>query len=418
MSDSAALDRALIVLVCGFLVLAVSFGIRISFGFMLVPVSEDMAWSITSLSFILAVQNLMWGVMQPFAGGLADRFGAAKVVAGGALLYASGLAVMASSDSQFMFGAGAGVMIGAAQAALGFPVVLGALGRTAPESSRSLLTGVAVAGGSFGQLMFAPIGQRLVDSFGWVDAVWLLAAAAAGAAVLGLGLLREVRKPRAPKPAGQSASPQVRDVFGGPQTAVQAAAQALRHRGFQLLTAGFFVCGFQLAFVSVHLPKFAAICGLTPVTASTGLALIGGFNIIGTVAAGWIGGKFIPKYPLALIYFLRGMVCLMLVMVPVTETVLYVFSVCMGLLWLSTVPLTNTIVGRIFGQQYVGMLFGVVFFSHQLGSFVGLWMAGALFDATGNYDLMWWISAALGLLAALVNLPINDTRVNPAPAAA
>ena len=402
-SESAALNRALIVLVCGFLVLSTGFGIRVSFGFFLQPISTDMAWSIADLSLALAIQNLLWGAAQPFAGALSDRFGAAKVVIGGMFLYASGLVVMATSSDLIVFGVGVGFLIGVAQAALGFPVILGALGRTAPEKYRSLFLGIATAGGSFGQLLFAPVGQILLDAIGWVDALWLLSALAVGMAALSLGLLREIRKPKS-----KTAIPNPDD---GPQTFSEAARMAFRHKGFLLLTAGFFVCGFQLAFITFHLPIFAALCGLSGATAATGLALIGGFNIIGTIAAGYIGGRFTPKYPLAMIYFLRGLACMMLVVVPVTEAVFLAFSMMMGFLWLSTIPLTNGIVGRIFGQKFVGMLFGIVFFSHQVGSFVGLWMAGVLFDATGSYDTLWWLSAALGLFAALVNLPINDSRV-------
>jgi len=407
--DNAALNRALIVLICGFLVLSTGFGIRVSFGFFLQPISTDMVWSIADLSFALAIQNLIWGVAQPFAGALSDRFGAAKVVIGGMLLYASGLAVMATTSDLIVFGVGIGLFIGVAQAALGFPVILGALGRTTPEKHRSLFIGIATAGGSFGQLLFAPVGQALLDSIGWVNALWLFAIIAVGMTALSLGLLREIRKPK-------TATAPLSSDNDGPQTIREAARIAVRHKGFLLLTAGFFVCGFQLAFITFHLPIFAALCGLSGATAATGLALIGGFNIIGTITAGYIGGRLTPKYPLALIYLFRGLACMMLVIIPVTEGVFLAFSIIMGLLWLSTIPLTNGIVGRIFGQKFVGMLFGIVFFSHQVGSFVGLWIAGVLFDQTGSYDVLWWLSAALGLFAALVNLPINDSRVRMAPA--
>ena len=409
-SEPRSMNRALLILTCGFLMLTVSFGIRVSFGFYLQPISADTGWTITGISFALAVQNLMWGAMQPIAGALSDTRGSAFTALLGLVLYASGLATMALAGDLIVFGVGVGVFIGMAQAALGFPVFLGAIGRSTPEKHRSLFLGIATAGGSFGQLLFAPFSESLMAAIGWVDALWAMAILSLGVTVLCLGLLREVRKPR-PAPGARPAP----SVDGGPTSLREAAGMAIRHKGFLMLTAGFFVCGFQLSFITFHLPAFAALCGLSGATAATGVALIGGFNILGTILAGWIGGRFVPKYPLAVIYFLRGLTCMMMVVLPVTETVFLAFSVAMGFLWLSTIPLTNGIVGRMFGQTYVGMLFGIVFFSHQVGSFAGLWIAGVLFDTTGSYDMLWWLSAALGLFAALVNLPINDDRVRAQP---
>lgn len=396
----SANDRnAAIVLIAGFLVLAVSFGARISFGVFLPSLPAETGFSIAALSFALAVQNIVWGAAQPFAGRLSDRYGAAPVVFWGALLYAGGLAVTAFSETLFVFNASAGVILGMAQAALGFPVILGAIGRTVSDRRRGLFLGIATAGGSFGQLAFSPLSAVFLTSFGLIDAFLAMAAICLGAAALSVFIRKEAR----PDPAAVAAAPP-------PERLGAILSRAMRDRSFLLLIAGFFVCGFHLAFIAVHLPNFALACGLSVGVGTAGLAIIGGFNIAGTVLAGQIGGSFRPKYPLSLIYALRGVAALGILMVPVTETVLYIFSGVIGLLWLSTVPLTSLTVAKLHGPANVGMLFGIVFFSHQVGSFVGLIMAGEFYEAFGNYDAMWIASAALGLFAAVVHLPIEDDR--------
>jgi len=395
-------DRnAAIVLFAGFLLLAVGFGARISFGVFLPGMPAVTGFTIASLSIVLAIQNLVWGAAQPFAGRISDRYGAAPVVFGGAILYAGGLAMTAFARDILIFGASAGVILGIAQAAIGFPVLLGAIGRTTSDKNRGLFLGIATAGGSFGQLVFSPISQVFIDSLGLVDSFLALAAICLAAASLAL-LVRRESRPTAAQYAHNAAQPgqSLKAVLG----------RAMADRSFILLIAGFFVCGFHLAFIAVHLPNFALVCGLSAAAGTTGLAVIGAFNIIGTITAGQIGGSFRPKYPLAIIYALRGVAALGLLFIPVTETVLLIFSAIIGLLWLSTVPLTSMTVARLHGPTNVGMLFGIVFFSHQVGSFTGLIMAGEFYARFGNYDAMWIASAILGFATAAVHLPIEDNR--------
>lgn len=399
-------DRnALFVLTAGFLLLAIAFGARISFGVYLPVMPAETGFSIAALSWALAVQNLMWGAAQPFAGRLSDRHGAAPVVFFGALLYGGGLVVAAYADSIFIFGASAGVVLGMAQAALGFPVILGAIGRTVSPERRGLYLGIATAGGSFGQLAFSPLSQIFLDSFGLVDAFLAMAALCVAASVLALLVRRETR-PTPLAVSKASADPLFR-ILG----------RAMRDRSFVLLAAGFFVCGFHLAFIAVHLPNYAVVCGLPAAVGVSALAVIGAFNIVGTIGAGQLGGKYRPKYPLSAIYALRGITALSLLFIPITQTVLLVFAAIMGLLWLSTVPLTSMTVAKLHGPANVGMLFGIVFFSHQVGGFIGLVMAGEFYALFGNYDAMWIASAILGFAAAAIHLPIeDDRRLETAPA--
>ena len=396
--------KALIVLICGSLALTISFGIRSAFGLFLPPVSAEMGWSVAYLSFVIALQNLIWGAAQPVAGAIADSRGARFVAIWGAVIYVGGLLLMAWGGNELLFGLGGGVLIGFALAALGFPVILGAVGRAAPDNRRSLYTGIATAGGSFGQFLFAPIGQELLSAIGWVDSLLALAAICMLIAALALGV--RSGSPAA-NPVNAPAEPEL--------SLREALGEAMRHRGFLLLTAGFFVCGFQVAFIGVHLPTFAALCGLPVSVGATGIALIGLFNIIGSIGAGYLGGRMRPKFPLSLIYFGRAVAILPMVLLPVTEVSLLIFSAVMGLLWLSTVPLTNGVIAQIFGPRHLGMLFGIVFFGHQLGSFAGVWIAGYAYDAFNSYDLVWWISIALGVAAGIVHLPIRDERVRLRP---
>ncbi|MEQ8441049.1 MAG: MFS transporter [Alphaproteobacteria bacterium] len=395
-------DRnAAIVLAGGFILLAVSFGARISFGVYLPTMPAETGFTIASLSLVLAVQNLIWGAAQPFAGRLSDRFGAAPVVFAGGVLYAGGLAITAYAENYYLFGLSAGVILGIAQAAIGFPVVLGAIGRTATDKYRGLFLGIATAGGSFGQLAFSPLSNVFLTNLGLVDSFLAMGAICLAAATLAT-LVRRESRPTAEQMAAASSAPgqTLREVLG----------RAMSDRSFQLLIAGFFVCGFHLAFIAVHLPNFAIVCGLSAGVGTAGLAIIGASNIVGTIVAGQLGGKFRPKYPLSIIYALRGVAALSLLFIPVTETVLIIFSIVIGLLWLSTVPLTSLTVAKLHGPANVGMLFGIVFFSHQVGSFVGLVMAGEFYEMFGNYDAMWIASALLGAFAAIVHLPIEDNR--------
>ena len=407
--EKAALGRAQVLLLCGFLALTLSFGIRASFGLYLPEMNRDLGWSLSTLSYLLAIQNLLWGATQPLAGALSDLRGAAVTLLLGVLIYAAGLILMATSQDLFFFGLGSGVMIGFGLSALGFPVILGAIGRTTPQSHRSLYLGIATAGGSFGQVLVAPISQVALEAIGWVNTLLVLAGVCGLSAFLALGLRLEIRNP-APSAA-----------VGGELRFGETLHLALRHRGFLLLITGFFVCGFQLAFISFHLPAFAAFCGLPARAGALGIALIGLFNILGSIGAGKLGSVWRPKFPLSAIYALRALAIALFLIVPVSEASLYLFSAAMGLLWLSTIPLTSGVIGQIFGPRFVGTLFGIAFFSHQLGSFAGLWLTGLFLDLFGTYDAIWWTAAALGLFAAAVHLPIDDRPVGaraPHPSAA
>jgi predicted MFS family arabinose efflux permease len=341
----------------------------------------------------MAVQNLAWGVAGPVAGMLADRFGAFRVLAGGALLYALGLVLMALSPTGATFTASAGLLIGIAQSGTTYAVVYGIIGRQIDPARRSWAMGVAAAAGSFGQFLMVPVEQWLIATFGWQQALMLLGGAALVIAPLALGL-REPVAPGGPARAQQSIGAALREAFG--------------YRSFQWLMAGYFVCGFQVVFIGVHMPSYLKDHGLAPQVATTALALIGLFNVFGTYGAGVLGQRLAKRHILATIYLLRSVAITVFLAAPLTPASVYLFSAVMGVLWLSTVPPTNAVIAQIFGVQYLSMLGGFVFLSHQIGSFLGVWLGGRLYDATGSYDIVWWISIALGLLAALANLPVRE----------
>jgi MFS family permease len=390
------------VLVCGALIVTMSMGIRHGFGLWLQPITADRGWSRETFAFALAVQNLAWGLAGPLAGGLADRWGAFRVIAVATLLYAGGLVAMGLASSGAAFLGGAGVLIGIAQAGTTYAVVYGVIGRNVAAEKRSWAMGITAAAGSFGQFLMVPIEGGLISGIGWQNALFVLAIAALLMRPLAFGL----REPRRAEPVAhqqQSIGAALREAFGD--------------RNFQLLTAGYFVCGFQLAFIGVHMPSYLKDHGLTPGVATTALALIGLFNVFGTYVAGSLGGRLPKRYLLSTIYTLRSLAIIVFVLAPLTPWSVYVFAAAMGFLWLSTVPLTNGIVAEIFGVRYLSMLGGFVFLSHQVGSFLGVWLGGRLYDATGSYDIVWWIAVVLGGLAAIVNLPIRESAiVRPATA--
>ena len=393
------------VLLCGAAIVTLSMGIRHGFGLWLQPITMDRGWTRETFAFALAVQNLAWGVAGPFAGALADRFGAYRVLLVGALLYAAGLVMMALSTSGLAFTGSAGLLIGIAQSGTTYAVVYGVIGRNVDPSQRSWAMGVAAAAGSFGQFLMVPLENWLIGAWGWQNALFVLGCAALAIAPLAFGL-------REPRTAGPAA--------GAHHQSIGAALrEALAHRSFLLLTAGYFVCGFQLAFIGVHMPSYLKDHGLSPSVATAALALIGLFNVFGTYAAGLIGQRWPKPYLLAAIYALRAVAIVAFLTVPLTPWSVYAFASMMGLLWLSTVPPTNAVVAQIFGVQYLSMLGGIVFFSHQVGSFLGVWLGGLLYDATGSYDIVWWIAVALGVAAALINLPVREHAiVRPTPARA
>ena len=392
------------VLLCGAAIVTLSMGIRHGFGLWLQPITMDRGWTRETFAFALAVQNVAWGVAGPFAGALADRFGAFKVLVVGALLYSVGLVLMGLATSGLAFTGSAGVLIGMAQAGTTYAVIYGVIGRNVAPEKRSWAMGVAAAAGSFGQFLMVPVENWLIGTFGWQQALFILGCAALAIAPLAFGL-KEPSTGSHAAGAHQSIGAALREAFG--------------YRSFQLLTAGYFVCGFQVVFIGVHMPSYLKDNGLTPDVATTALALIGLFNVFGTYAAGLIGQHWPKRYLLASIYALRSVAIVVFLSAPLTPWSVYVFSAVMGVLWLSTVPPTNAVVAQIFGVRYLSMLGGIVFLSHQVGSFLGVWLGGLLYDKTGSYDLVWWIAVALGVCAALVNLPVREGAIaRPAAAAA
>jgi len=391
------------VLICGGLILTLGMGIRHGFGLFLQPMTADLHWSRETFAIALAVQNLVWGATQPFAGVLADKYGSARIVVGGCLLYVLGLALMAHPGSPWQFVMSAGVLIGVGLSGVTFSVVNGVLGRAFPPEKRSMALGIAAAAGSFGQFAMLPITQTLLTHVGWYGA--LLTLSAIGLLILPLSAAMVEKGTRAAHAFQQSAG--------------QAMSEALGHRGYVLLTVGFFVCGFQVVFVGVHLPAYLADHHFAPHVAVTALALIGLFNIVGTYTAGWLGSRLPKRHILAFIYFARAIVIALFVFMPLTTLSVYAFAVALGLLWMSTVPPTNAIVAQVFGVRYMAMLSGFTFFSHQIGSFLGAWLGGRLYDATGSYDIVWYLSIGLGIVAGLLNLPIDERQIQrPQPAAA
>ena len=388
------------VLVCGAVIVALSMGIRHGFGLWLLPITQAQGWTRETFAFALAIQNLAWGCFGIFAGMLADRFGAVRVLIGGALLYAAGLAGMALAPNALIFALTAGILIGAAQAGTTYAVIYGVIGRQIAADKRSWAMGLAAAAGSFGQFLMVPVEGFLISAFGWQQALLVLSIAVLLIVPLAFGL-------REPGFAG-GAAPR-RD-----QTIRQALREALKYPSFQLLMAGYFVCGFQVVFIGVHMPSYLKDKGLSPQVAGYALALIGLFNIFGTYIAGSLGQKLAKRKLLAFIYLARALAIAVFIWTPISPLSVYIFSCVMGLLWLSTVPLTNAAVAQIFGVAHLSMLSGFVFFSHQIGSFLGVWLGGLLYDRTGSYDIVWYISIALGVLAALINLPVREAPISRA----
>ena len=385
------------VLACGAAIVTLSMGIRHGFGLWLQPITQAQGWTRETFAFAIAIQNLSWGIFGIFAGMVADRFGAFRVIMLGALLYALGLVGMALSPTGMAFTLTAGVLIGAAQAGTTYAVIYGVIGRNVSAEKRSWAMGVAAAAGSFGQFLMVPTEGFLIGTLGWQQALLVLAASVLLIMPLALGL-REV---------GFGASQAAKRE----QTIAQALREAFKYPSFQLLMAGYFVCGFQVVFIGVHMPSYLRDKGLSPQVASYALALIGLFNVFGTYAAGALGQKMAKKTILSTIYFARAVVIAVFILAPLSPTSVYIFASIMGLLWLSTVPPTNAVVAQIFGIQHMSMLGGFIFFSHQIGSFMGVWLGGYLYDRTGSYDMVWYIAIVLGVFAGLVNLPVREAPI-------
>ena len=391
------------IVIAGCAVALITFGPRSVFGLFLLPMSQEYGWGRDVFGLAVAVQNLLWGLGSPFAGAVADRFGIVRVLCAGALLYAAGLALMAFASSPGLLHLSAGVMVGFGLSAASFNLVLAAFGKLLPNEWKSLGFGAATAAGSFGQFLFPPLARGLMDSIGWHET--LLVFAACLLLVMPFSFALATRRV-APAHAGPAA----------PQQSIGAAlSEALRHPSYVMLVLGFFTCGFQLAFVTVHMPAFLVDKGMTLSVGAYTLALIGLFNILGSLTAGYLSTRMSRKWLLAWIYFGRGVAIIAFVLAPVTPMSCYVFGAAMGFLWLSTVPPTSGLVMLMFGTRYMAMLYGFAFFSHQVGGFLGVWLGGILYERTGSYDWVWWLSVALSFASAAINLPIKERPVHRAP---
>lgn len=394
--------NTLFLVISGAFVISMTMGLRSTFGLFLTPMTEDLGIDRGTFGFAMAMQNLLWGAFQPFCGMVADRYGSGRVLVAGAVVYAVGLYVMAGAETVLGFNIGAGWLIGFGLSATSFSVVLGALGRLVPVEKQSVAFGLATAGGSVGQFVMAPIGQNLIESQGWASALMVLAWLALTIALAAMVLRSK---------AGDERKSGVEVSTGIEQSLRAALAEASRNKGYIYLTLGFFVCGFQVAFITIHMPAYISDLGFDSSVAATALALIGLFNIVGTYGCGLLGGRYSRKYLLSTLYFLRSIVVLAFIVLPKSETSIYLFAGAMGVLWLGTVPLTSGLVAQIFGVRFMSTLFGIVFLGHQVGSFTGVWLGGYLYDTTGSYDGVWYGSILLGVLAALIHLPIAERPV-------
>jgi MFS family permease len=386
-----------VILACGGLILMLALGARQSFGLFLRPMSMDLGWGREAFSFAIALQNLVWGCAMPFAGAIADRYGAGRVLAAGGLAYGAGLLAMAHSTTPLAFNVAAGLLVGFGLACTGFGVVMAVVARAYPPETRSLAVGIAGACGSFGQFIMLPGSQSLISSFGWLNAL------------VGLGLLAFLMVPLGAALAGRNAAE-----HESAQSIGAALAEATQHRGFWLLTASFFVCGFQTIFVMTHLPAYLVDRGLTANQGMVALAVIGLFNIAGSAAAGALGARYSKRLLLAWIYVIRAVAIALFIAAPLTAAGTYLFGAVLGFTWLGTVPLTNSLVGQIFGVKYLSTLFSIAFLGHQLGAFIGAWAGGAVFDLTQSYQPVWLAAIVLSLLAAALCVPINERALRPA----
>jgi len=394
-------NRTLLVLAAGSAILFFAIGNRQSFGLFQDPLSKELGWGREIFSLSIGLQNLLWGASQPFIGAIADRYGPGRVVVVGGLVYALGLYIMSITTSPLGLYFSAGLMIGLSLSALSFAVVFGAIARVVPVESQGRALGIAGAVGSAGQLFVVLGNSALLDAEGWRNTFLICAIAALILVPLALPIRRR-------KEAGGGAPP------GGAANLKAALHEAFGHRGYWLLCAGFFVCGFHVTFIATHFPAFITDLSHPKWVAGAALAVIGGFNIIGSFVCGSLGDRYRKKHLLSLLYLARSGVIAGLLLAPPTAATMYIFAGAMGLLWLGTVPLTSSLVAQIFGVRYMSTLFGIVFFSHQVGAFLGVWLGGKLYDATGSYDVVWTIAIALGLAAAVLHWPIADKPVDRA----
>jgi predicted MFS family arabinose efflux permease len=391
-------NPTLYVIVAAALILSAAMGIRQTFGLFIGPFSYDRGLPVTLVAFAIALHNLVWGFAQPFAGAAADRYGAAPVVAFGATTFATGLALAAAAPSGLALVAGLGLLVGIGVSCTTFGVVLTSVGRAATPEQRSMAMGIASAGGSLGQVLMVPFAQVVRETSGVSTSLFALAFLMLIAAPLGIVLDRR-RSIAAPHAEAAPVASSLRETL----------AHARRHRGYRLLTLGFFTCGFQLAFIATHLPGYLTLCHMPIGLGATALALIGLFNMAGSWACGWLGGRFRQQHVLGWLYLVRGATIAAFFLLPKSTLSVVLFAAVMGLTWLGTVPLTSGLIAKVFGTRHLGTLFGVVFLSHQLGSFLGAWLGGFVFDVTGSYSLIWGATGLAGLFAALLHFPIDDT---------
>lgn len=395
------------ILLAGGIAMTLALGTRHTFGLYLQPMTADLGWARQTFAFAMAAQNLIYGLAQPISGMLADKYGTGKVMFGGTVLYVLGLALIPTATTGLEFTFSAGLLIGTAVSCMGFPIVFGVVARAFPPEKRSVAMGIAGAAGSFGQFVMLPYGQLLINALGWQQSFFILAATVALVAPLSIVLAEDRRAAVNPATAHQSIPEALREAFG--------------HRGYLLLCSGYFVCGLQLMFISVHFPAFLIDRGMRAETGMTALALIGLFNIFGSYYWGWLGGRYSKKRLLSLLYFLRAVNIALFMSLPMSPLSVYLFAAVIGFLWLGTVPLTSGLIAQIFGVHYLATLGGFAFLAHQVGSFVGVALGGYLFDHTGSYNVMWIIAIGAGVFAALVNWPINDrqiVRAQPKPSPA
>lgn len=388
----------LVIMICGCLIAMIGFGPRSALGFFLTPMSEANHWGREVFAFALAIQNLLWGVGQPFAGAIADKYGTNWVLCFGAILYAAGVGLMAYSTTPGSLTITAGVLIGFGLSASSFTIVIGGFGKLLPEEWRSIAFGVGTGAGSFGQFLFSPLGVYMMHLYGWQTALLAFSGILLLILPLSLALMTPRRAPGAPVPLAT-------------QSVKQALTEAFAHRSYLLLVLGFFTCGFQLAFVTVHLPSYLIDRGISAEVGGWTLATIGLFNIIGSLTSGYLGNRMPKRYILSFIYFARALSIVVFVLTPPSTVATLIFGAVSGLLWLSTVPPTSALVAVMFGTRWMTMLFGFAFFSHQVGGFLGVLLGGIVFERWGSYDPVWWLSVFFGVLSALINLPIVEKPV-------
>ncbi len=396
MSAAGSWRTPAVVLVCGSLVLFITLGTRAGFGLFLDPISQAFGTGRGMFAFAIAAQNLIWGLAQPFTGALADRFGTGRVIAAGGLCYGLGLVLMSQATDIYMLNLGVGFFVGVGLAGASLGVVFSAVARVVPPEKRSWAFGVGTAVSSLGMFVMVPLGQAFLSAYGWSGALLLIS------------LCAFLIVPLASALVGRAVG--VVDL-GPEQSFAEALGEAWRHSGFRYLNLGFFVCGFHVVFIATHLPAYVTDAGLPAKLGASAISVIGLFNVIGAYSSGVLGGRYSKRYLLTWIYFARAVVIAIFIVVPLSTYSVLIFSGAMGLLWLSTVPATSALVAQIFGPRYMATLFGIVFLSHQIGSFLGAWLGGLLYDRTGSYDVIWYASVALGLAAAVLHMPIDERPV-------